>query len=240
MRVVTTCHAAGLAEYGHRWLDSRKNWPDGTEFLFYTEGYTLPADGMTVRDFAELEAFVAWKRRYRHYLPPDWQWDVVKYAHKVFAACDALYDYDGIGVWLDADCVTHQPLPSGLVEAQVKDAYLACYQRTGMYTETGMWVMDCSHPEHKAFLDEWREFYTSGQFMALPQWHDCMTLDATMRRFLKGGRIKVHNLSGEHHKSMHPQARTEFGKYIDHCKGPRKAEGVSPENPHRKPIAVAA
>jgi hypothetical protein len=33
---------------------------------------------------------------------------------------------------------------------------------------------------------------------------------------------------------MHPQALSEIGKYIDHCKGPRKEDGVSPENPHRK------
>ena len=233
MRVVTTCHAAGLEEYGHRWLDSRKNWPEGTEFWFYTEGYELPADGMTVRDFAALEPFQAWKRKYRRYLPPDWQWDVVKYAHKVFAAADALYDYDGVGVWLDADCVTYAPLPEGLIEAQVKDVYLACYQRTGMYTETGMWVMNCAHPNHRAFLDAWREWYFSGRFKDLSQWHDCITLDATIRGFLKESAITVNNLSGEHHKSMHPQARTELGRYIDHAKGPRKAEGVSPENKFR-------
>ena len=66
-----------------------------------------------------------------------------------------------------------------------------------------------------------------------PKWHDCATLDATIRWFLKEGSITVNNLSGEHGKAMHPQALTEFGKYIDHCKGPRKSEGVSPENKYR-------
>jgi hypothetical protein len=233
MRVVTTCHAAGLAEYGHRWLDGRKNWPDGTEFWFYKEGYDLPADGMIVKDVNDDVPLMTWKRKMRHYIPPGWQWDVVKFAHKVFAAYDALYDYDGIGVWLDADCVTYKPLPPGLDEEQVKDAYLACYQRLGMYTETGFWVMDCSHPSHKAFMDAWREWYLGEKFKMLAQWHDCMTLDFTLRRFMKGGEIVVKNLSGEQAKSMHPQALTEFGKYIDHCKGPRKAEGVSLENKFR-------
>ena len=233
MRVVTTCHAAGLAEYGHRWLDSRKNWPDGTEFWFYREGYEMPYPDMVVKDLNDDAALMAWKRKLRHYAPPGWRWDVVRFAHKVFAVYDAFYDYDGVGVWLDADCVTYQPMPPGLVEAQVKEAYLACYQRIGMDTETGFWVMDCSHPEHKAFMDSWRDWYLGEQFKALSQWHDCATLDATIRRFVKAARIKVNNLSGEHMKSMHPQALTEFGQYIDHCKGPRKADGVSLENKFR-------
>ena len=75
------------------------------------------------------------------------------YAHKVFAACDALYDYDGIGVWLDADCVTYKPIPAYLIPAELDDAYLAHYFRQGMYTETGLWLMNCAHPEHRNFLD---------------------------------------------------------------------------------------
>jgi hypothetical protein len=37
---------------------------------------------------------------------------------------------------------------------------------------------------------------------------------------------------------MHPQAKTEFGKYIDHCKGNRKFVGASPENVNRQKIAA--
>lgn len=238
MRVVTTCHKAGFDEYGYRWLEGRQHWPAGTEFWFYTEGYDVPADGMTVRDLDQNEEFVAWKRKYRHYKTPGWQWDVAKYAHKVFAAIDALWDYDGIGVWLDADCVTYAPIPEGLVERQVEKAYIAHYGRTGMYTETGMWIVNCAHPEHKNFLATWKDIYHSEKFKVLPQWHDCFTLDATIRAFVRDGLIETNNLSGEHHKSMHPQAVTEFGKYIDHCKGQRKAAGASPENKQRPKVAA--
>jgi hypothetical protein len=65
-----------------------------------------------------------------------------------------------------------------------------------------------------------------------------MTLDATIRAFVRDGLIKTHNLSGEFHKSMHPQAKTEFGQYFDHCKGPRKVVGVSPENEQRHKAAA--
>ncbi len=171
-----------------------------------------------------------WKLKHASYVPPSWEYNVVRYSHKVFAACDALYDYDGIGVWLDADCVTYKKIPQGLIEKQVEGVYLAHYGRTGMYTETGLWIMDCSHPEHRNFLDAWRNVYYSERYTVLPGWHDCYTLDATIRSFLADGRIKTHNLSGEHHLHHHPQALSELGKYVDHCKGLRKTQGKSGEN----------
>lgn len=232
MRVVTTTYREGLEVYGHRWLDSMKHWPAGTEFHFYTEGFPQPA-GTVGKDFEQMREFAEWKAKHAFYRPPDWRFDVVKFAHKVFAACDALYDYTGIGVWCDADVVTYKDVPDGLLEKQVEGAYIAAYQRTGMYTETGFWIMDCSHPEHKAFLDAWRGIYLSGRFRNLAQWHDCMAFDATVREFTKDKRISVRSLSGEHAKDMHPQAKSELGAYFDHCKGSRKEVGSSPENKHR-------
>ena len=240
MRVVTTSHKKGLEEYGHRWLDSRKNWPRAT-FHYYTEGFRIPRDddpdgvdntgGQFEKDFRDIPEFIEWKAKHSRYRAPSWRYDVVRFAHKVFAAYDALYDYDGIGVWLDADCVTFKPIPEGLIERQLNGAYLAHYGRTGLYTETGLWIVDCSHPEHKRFMDFFRGIYLTDRFKRLPQWHDCFALDATIIAFRN--LCKFHNLSGEFHKTMHPQALSELGRYIDHCKGPRKAEGKSPENQFR-------
>lgn len=225
IRVVTTAPKWALEPdgYAHRWLEGRKKWPKGTEFLFYTEGYTVDCPG---KDFLDMPEFSAWKLEHSRYRPPSWKWDVVAYAHKVFAACDALQDYDGIGVWLDADCVTYKQIPKGLIEKQVEGVYLAHYGRTGLYTETGMWIMDCRSPEHRGFLDAWRDWYLSDKFVKLPQWTDCFTLDATIRQT----GVATFNLSGEHHDYPHPMSVTELGKYIDHCKGPRKAKGYSIEN----------
>lgn len=226
MRVVTTCHKAGLEQYGHRWLEGRKNWPKA-EFHFYREGFELDLPG---KDFTELKEFSAWKARHLFYKPPDWRFDVVRFAHKVFAIHDALYDYDGIGVWLDADVVTHKKIPKGLIEKQVEGVYVAHYGRTGLYTETGLVIFDCSHKQHKQFLNTWKDWYLSGRFRKGPQWHDCIGFDLA----LKQTGVPAFNLSGEHHKSMHPMSVTELGKYLDHCKGARKDLGYSPENKFRK------
>ncbi len=249
MRVVTTASKQGLAEYGHRWLAGRRFWPLDTEFCWFTEGYEIPYSPEELRlieicglgdarkwldrkDILGLPKFVEWRAKHMGYRSPDWRYDVVKFAHKVFAAADALYDYEGIGVWLDADCVTFDQIPPGLLESQVKDDYIACYQRTGLYTETGLWIVNCTHPEHKNFLDYWRDLYHSEGYRQLPHWHDCLTLDATIRYF--GDRIKVNNLSGQWSKHMHPQAMSELGAFIDHTKGARKEEGRSPENKFRE------
>lgn len=229
MRVVTTCHKQGFKQYGHRWLDGIKHWP--AECLFYPEGFAVHCPGKDVSALADL---TEWKKRYIHYEPPSWRWDVVKYAHKVFVAHDALRDYDGIGVWLDADCVTFRDIPEGLIETELGDAYIAHYGRTGHYTETGMWIVNCAHPAHKDFFAWWLQLYHSGNFTRLPEWHDCTTLDAAIKRFTFKGLITVKNLSGEHHLDMHPQSKAApFCGYIDHCKGERKKEGRSPENPNR-------
>lgn len=229
MRVVTT--APPGAAYVQRWLDSRKNWPEGTDFQFYTEGVEVDCPG---KDFKDLQRFIDWKELHRDYVSPSWEWDVVRFSHKVFAAADALYDYQGVGVWLDADCVTYKPVPEGLIEKQVEGVYMACYQRTGLHTETGLWIVDCSHPIHKEFMDLMRGWYLSEEYKKLPQWHDCFVLDACIRQL----KPPVRNLSGEHHMNAHPQALSELGQYIDHCKGLRKKEGRSPENKFHDPAVV--
>ena len=232
MRVVTTCSKAGFDAYGHRWLTSRRFWPKFTDFRFYSEGFVVDCPG---KDFSILEDFQQWKKQYAHYVPPSWRYDIVRYAHKVFAAHDALRDYDGVGVWLDADCVTFKEIPEGLIEEQVKDAYIAHYGRTGHYTETGMWIVNCAHPQHKDFFSWWLRLYFTGDFTRLPEWHDCTTLDAAIRRFTAKELITTKNLSGDFAKDMHPMAKAEpFARYIDHCKGPRKRAGRSPENKHRE------
>lgn len=227
IRVVTTCTKQGFEDYGFRWLEGRANWPKGTDFRFYTEGFNVDCPG---KDFRDLPDFSAWKLRHARYQPPNWRWGVVGFAHKVFAACDALFDHDGIGIWLDADCVTHRKVPKKLIESSLGDAYMARFERPGLYTETGMWMVDCRHPQHRDFLGAWRNLYLSDGFKKLPAWTDCHTLDYTLRQF----RFKLANLSGEHGKTMHPMALSEWGKYVDHLKGPRKALGYSPENKHRK------
>lgn len=251
MRIITTAHKDGLKDYGKGWLDSRKHWPAGTEFYWYTEGYDLPyqpdelqmleqsgagkTDGwIERRELNALPAFAEWKLRHAGYKAPMWKFNVVGYAHKVFAMIDATKDYTGVAVWLDADCVTYRDVPAGLIEGYVKDHYIAHYPRPGRWTETGFWVVDCSHPAHHEFMGFMADVYLKDRFKPLHHWTDCFVLDAAIKRFTTSGAIKANNLSGEHERMGHPMAVTEMGRYIDHKKGERKKMARSPENKFRR------
>lgn len=248
MRVVTTAHKAGLAQYGQEWLDSRKHWPDA-EFWWFTEGYDLPyqpdelqaieqagAGGKLIerRELNGFKEFADWKLKHANYIPPMWKFDVVAYSHKVFAMIEATRNYTGVAIWLDADCVTYRDVPDGLCESFVKDAYIAHYARPGRWTETGLWIVNCAHKSHREFMDFMADVYLRDRYKQLHHWTDCFVLDAAIKRFTSTGAITAHNLSGEHEKAGHPMAVTELGKYIDHRKGPRKDEVRSPENKFRR------
>jgi len=242
MRVVTTCHRQGYETYGLRFVSGWQNWPTEAELFWYTEGFSPPPmDRTTFVPVDRIESLFNFKQRYSHYNAIDWRWDVVRFSNKVFAARDALYEYKGIGVWLDNDCVTFEKIPHNLIETLIPaGAYMGIFKRTGFHCETGFWVIDCNHEQHQAFLDTWCEWYTSNEFKRLPEWTDCHTLDATVRIFEKQGLIQTHNLSGAAEKDMHPLCHVELGKYIDHCKGRRKIEGYSPENKHHEQVRKAA
>ena len=235
MRLVTTCHAEGFEQYGHRLLEGFKHFPQGTELWWYTEGYSLPkTDGVVEISLDKLYDLQAFKSRWSKYHPPNYLFDVVRFSNKSYAVADALRDYKGVGVWIDADTVPFADLPSDYLQSYLRGgAYWAGFKRKGMYTETGLWVVDCNHPQHESFMQTFIEWYETGAFKDLANWTDCEILDATLRRFERQGLIKTASMSGEFENDIHPMAKADISKYLDHCKGPRKALGASPENANR-------
>jgi len=233
MRVVTTCNKSGFEKYGYRCLESWNKWTGSAELYFYAEGFDIPKTAcVTQRPLPD--DLINFKERYFHYEPHSYLFDVCRFSNKVFAAVDALFEYKGLGVWLDADCVTFNDVTEEFIRSQIpQGSYIAMFKRPGMYTETGFWIIDCSHKQHQEFMHTWRDWYISNSFKKLSNWTDCETLDATVRLFERDGLIKSHNLSPAGNKNMHPICESEIGKRIDHCKGNRKENGVSPENKNR-------
>ena len=229
VRLVTSCTGKHFEDYAYRLFNSFKHFPKGTELWWYTEGFSLPKqDGIVEIDIASLGDLSDFKKKHAAYKPPNYMFDVVRFSNKVYAADAALIDYQGIGGWIDADCVILKDIPEGFIEGHLQDAYIALLQRKGLYSETGFWIMDCQKEVHHDFLNMWTEWYRSDAFKGLANWTDCETLDATIRRFQKDG-MKVTNLSGDFAKDSHPLTKIALGKYIDHCKGRRKVLGYSPE-----------
>lgn len=233
MRFVTTCHKAGFEQYGHRLLDGWAHFPPDCELVWYTEGYNLPQTGRVVeRDIGVLESLAQFKARHRRYVAPYYQWDVVRFAHKVFAVYDALRNHKGIGVWIDADMVPVQDVPQAFLDGLLERGdYIAMFRRKGFYSECGFWIVDCDHPAHGEFFDTLIDLYVADKFKTLQEWHDSYLMDVVVKHFERDGTISVTNLTRpEHMTDEHPMARGVIAPYLDHLKGPdRKKLGFSPE-----------
>lgn len=237
MKVVTTVHKAGFDEYGHRWCESIVNWT-GAEFEMRVEGIEslgeLKASAainsmrgrLSFSRCEDLPRLVAFKARHAAYKPPSWRYDIVRFSNKVFAAYDALYDHDGLGVWLDADAVTYRPIPEGYIESLLPEGCYMAHFKRHHYTETGFWIVDCKHPKHREFFDYWLGWFETDAFKNLPEWHDCTTLDATIRAM----KLPTHSLSGEFEGDMNPLARSDLSRYLQHMKGKRKGMLFDPDN----------
>ena len=234
MRLVTTCHKGGFDEYGYRLLEGWHHFPKSAELIWYTEGYDFePVERVEQRNILEIDQLVAFKKKYANYVPPEFDVDVVRFSNKVYAVVNALMDYHDIGIWIDADCVPYADMSEEFLRGLLEPgSYIGCFQRKGAFTETGFWIVDCASPIHQQFMSTWQKWYDTDAFKKLSGWTDCHTLDSTIRV----SKAKVTNLSGAFGSdgTLHPMAKAELGKYIDHCKGPkRKRKGFSPENEHR-------
>lgn len=232
MRIVTTCHKEGFEQYGRKCLEGLKYWPSGAEIWWYTEGFDLPSNAQAKGiDNASLSRLTEFKAKWKFYRPPDWRYDVVRFANKVYAVWDALREYDGLGVWMDADIVAQKPLPAGYLESLLPaGAYIALFQRDGYHSECGLWLVDCTHPQHRRFMDTLLAFYEQATFCNAHEWHDSVLMDSTVRAFEREHLITAHNLSGPYKNTRHPMAKHSIAQYVDHLKGPeRKALGFSPE-----------
>lgn len=236
IRVVTTCHKAGWEQYGQKCLAGWKHFPDNCELHWYTEGYTIPeTDRVKAVDNESLTELQAFKSKYSYFKAPWYTFDVVRFSHKVFAVADALKDHDGLGVWMDADIVPFADIPEGYIESLLpRDTYIALFKRTGMHSECGFWVVDCTHRHHKLFLNTLLDMYRKDAFKEAQEWHDSYLMDIVLRNLEKQGVIRSFDLSGEHAKEEHPMAKADIARFVDHLKGlDRKKAGFSAENEHR-------
>lgn len=232
---VTTCHLEGWKQYGHRLLSGWQHFPKDCELRWYTEGYEIPpTDRVTAVDNATLDDLQKFKERHRHYKPPSYVYDVVRFSHKIFAVLDAFKGRHGLGVWVDADIVPYADVPEGYFEQALDGAYLAMFRRKGMYSECGFWIVDLSHPSHPEFMERLRQMYVGDGFKSVHEWHDSYLMDIVVRGMEREGKISVTNLSGKWVEHDHPMAKADIAKYLDHAKGPaRKVSGISRENEYR-------
>jgi hypothetical protein len=237
--VCTTMNKAGWEEHGKRMVESvSENWAaDVLPLIVYAEDFDVPEiKGIEVRRLPDwLTAFKdRWGKTpaYNGHRPYgyDYRFDAIKFSHKVAALTDAMLQItDGIGIWIDADTITHSQVTADwLVRLIPHDAYIAWLDRQNSHPECGFMMFRADHPYHHGFMESLRNLYTSGDLFKLAETHDSFAIWRTVQSKVLHKKIPpAASLSGNGRSTSHPAINGPLGACIDHCKGPRKKEGSS-------------
>lgn len=226
VRAITTCSAAGWEAYGRRMAQTWvQHWP--VPLTVWAEGFEVDVPGVDVLDLCAVEWLAEFKRANKHRPTDNYRLDAVRFAHKTAAVIESGLSFDcDYLIWVDADTVTHAPVPQAFVETLLprEEQYIAWLERVGNYPECGFYVLSMKHGAHYGLMRSWRTWYRTGELFQLPEWHDSYVLQQLVAR--SGAPWK--SLSGVRGRCTgHPFVNGPLGAYMDHMKGDRKSAGRS-------------
>jgi hypothetical protein len=249
--VCTTFNASGYEKYGRRMIQTfLQNWPQEVQLVVYAESCAVSesASNLVVHDLEtvspELVAFKnTWRsvpkangdvsqdpvRSKRKDAGKGFKWDAVRFSHKVYAVfhCAKTTQSDWL-IWMDADTICHSPITTdNLVRLCPPDKDLCFLGRRGKFSECGLYAINLHSPAMQLFLQKFQHMYdhaVEGIF-ELAEWHDSFVFDVVRQK------VKLNELDWSSHLIAgegHPLINSEWGAYLDHLKGKRKAIGRSP------------
>lgn len=233
IRAITTCSAAGWELYGQRMVEAwLKHWP--VPLTVWTERFAC-MPGVDTRDLCSVQWLTEFKARHRHLPTENYRMDAVRFAHKTAAVIESALSMPCEHlIWVDADTVTHSPVPQHFVQTLLPrgEHYIAWLDRVGNYPECGFYILNCHHERHRELMECWRGWYVTGELFTLPEWHDSFVLQQLVER----AGVGIKSLSGHRARSTpHPFINGPLGAYMDHLKGQRKLQGKS----RRRDLKVA-
>lgn len=243
--VVTSCSAQGWLEYGRRFVETFvAHWAADVP-LFVVSEDALPQFKRAYHiHIACSEAAAAFLKRHdtlrargrvRERGDAGWtpnkiqagynfRYDAFRFCKKVFAI-DLIARRLGEGLlfWIDMDVVTFADVPTALLHRLLPaDKALACLDRGPYHSECGFVGYNLDHPLGLPFIREFAALYASDQVFGLQEWHDSWVFDWLRKK------TNVPTFAIPHHSRRHPFPNSELGRYMDHLKGERKRNGVTP------------
>jgi hypothetical protein len=248
--VVTTFNDLGYNKYGRRMIDTfTKSWPHTISLYVYAEDCSVDqhAANLHVFDLAQASPeLVNFKRLWsnvprangdvtgdpvrnqRKDAGKGFKWDAVRFSHKVYAVFAAAKQCNTDWLlWMDADMVCHSPIPIEFINRMCPDNVDICFLgREGKYTECGLYALNLTSPTVKLFLQKFQQAYDDAEqgIFTYDEWHDSFVFDQVRRNMqLRELNWSAGIIRGE----GHPLINSEWGKYLDHLKGDRKALGHS-------------
>lgn len=248
--VCTTFNKKGYDVYGKRMIESfLANWPSTVELHVYAEDcqVTETADNLFVYNSHSVnEALVKFKTTWKNVPKANgdissvprlasrkdshkpFKWDAVRFSNKVYSIFKCAKDIDADALlWMDADMFCHSPITFEKLEQLCPETIeLAFLGRERKFTECGLYYMNLTSENTRAFLTKFQEFYDNAEtgIFTLEEWHDSFVFDA-IRQLVS---LKELNWSsGLIRGEGHPLINCEWGAYLDHLKGERKVLGKS-------------
>ena len=246
--VVTTCSASGWEEYGARMAQSfLEYFPEDVRLYLYADfKVRLIDDRLEVRRIPEGCAdLVAFQNEHsvfdfaggqgiadsRHDTAYNGNviWNALKFSHKVFTVEHAVLNAEeDVMIWLDADTVAFDHLSRDLLESTIPaNCMLGYLGRSWKYSEWGYVAYNLAHPATRQFASAMASMFRSGSIYSLKEWHDSYVFDVVRTYFERCLGAQDHNISQAVSDLDHVFVNCELGRYLDHLKGARKAEGRS-------------
>lgn len=243
--VVTTFSKAGYEQYADRMLQSWANlWPSNVDLFVYPDEPVAVPKRHNIRVLpGPIRAKELFIKRYQSRSKfrgvtaagYNYRFDVVKFCHKPFAIWDCMHrhllpgdhSYSGL-IWLDADTLTHTPVPRSAIEKIAPHNYdVQFLGRCYKYTECGYLYFNLETAQGRELVDNWVRLYTSRDFAQEREWHDSFLFDVARLRM--GSRLTGKDLTGHIPRRQgagHPLINSFLGQWLDHLKGDtRKATG---------------
>jgi len=240
--VITTFSDAGWEQYGKRFVETfLQHWPKNIKLKIYCD--TIQPGYPDVEWIKLNEAcpdLVAFKDRHKHNenahgLRPDgkkksYLWDAVKFAHKSYCVShEALNSTTDLIIWLDADVVTHSPVPFEFIESLLpQNHYCAYLGREKIYPECGFVVYDTKSTYNKLFMQDWQALYNTDSLFEEIEYHDSYLFWQLVKKHSANGMHTTNLSEGHPHRpGVHVFINSPLGEYMDHLKGKRKKDGRS-------------
>jgi len=235
-------------EYGHRLFDT---WDRRYELIVYHEDYWdgarpwyIPSWAGAIHTPTVTPELYRWTDAHRDRPTTCYKDDAVRFSHKVWAMWHGVINYVGWTgaysgvIWMDADTtIKTMPTPQELVQYLDK-ADITLFDRWN-WPETGVIWFSTRHKEINAwnstytntgveFVNRLREYYETDRIYQLKEQHDAYVTGHILKTEFKGRwrSLSTHPAT----QNNHPQAQSPTATWWDHCKGPRKIQGRSPEN----------
>jgi hypothetical protein len=160
-----------------------------------------------------------------------YRWDAVRFSHKPFSIFDAARRVTSdVLFWIDADIRVFADVPIAFLEEVMPPDCFISYLRRPRFSECGFVGYNLRHPATRVFLAEFERLYTSDALFKEREYHDSFLFDIVRRRVERRGCVSYDIGQGIGDEGGHVFVNSPLGRFMDHMKGERKAEGRSRES----------